>query len=225
MVFRRFFVGLIIMAISHGSVCYGNLVTDWMSFNSNAALGNLNGVTVTGTRNAGGPFIGIINSGGFSSPGAWNAPMPLPQSAEGIFMGPVNAGADHVFSFSSPLSQVLFYVENFDSFSDAVLTAQGATSLAMVAASQNMFFNPISPSSGRLFTNYGGFNGQADAVVQISGSVQSLRLQYTNGIQNNGIVYTFAVVPEPGSLALVSVCSMFFIRPRSEANRKSFIFQ
>lgn len=193
--------GLVALVLAVAGEARANLITtDWTSSTANSATGTLDGTTITGSILSGAPFQGIF-TGSFAPP-FWNAPQPLDASVESIALIPVNSGADHDFAFSTPLSYVRFYIENFDSSSDAVVTAVGATSISMVAASPSMSYTMITPSSGRLLTSNGGFNGEGDAILDILGSVQSVRLQYSNGIQDNGIAYTFATtaVPEPSSL-------------------------
>lgn len=175
----------------HQSASADFVVTDWISFNSNSAVGELEGIGIQGTRFSGGSFTDI-GVGHFSTPGAWNAPMPLPAGTEGMVMQPINAGAHHLFEYEQPFASILFYIDNYDSFSDALVTAEGATSIEILAATNNIFYEPITASSGRLWTSNGGFDGNADVALKIDGDVESIRMEYTNGIQNNGIVYTFA---------------------------------
>lgn len=187
----------------HGSHSTADIVTDWVGYSPETAIGNLNGIDITGTRIGGAEFANVA-SGAFSTIGGkWSAGMELSADAEAIIVQPVNAGADHQFDFSSPMTEVLFYVSNFDSSSDANLTVEGAESIEMITGSSTMFYEFSSASSGRLFTTNNGFDGNADAVLRLTGNVQSVRMQYTNGIQNNGIGYTFVSVPEPGSLTLL----------------------
>lgn len=207
-----------IIAATTGNARADLIATDWTSFTSNSVTGSLGGTTVTGAILSGAPFQGIY-SGNFGPP-IWEAAEPLSPSAEGISLIPVNPGADHIFSFSDPLSYVRFYINNFDSASDAIITVDGASSISMLSASSPLTYTPLSTTSGRLVTSYSGFNNHGSSVFEIAGTVRSVRVQYTGGIQNNGIDYTFAThaVPEPSSLITASLglacLGGYFVRRR-----------
>ena len=197
-------------------VSKADIVTDWTGFSSETASGSLGDVEITGFSIAGAPFSNLA-TGAFSG-SKWSTDLQLSPDAEAIILQPVNAGADHRFEFSGPMSSVLFYVSNFDSSSDAILTAEGAVSIEMIAGTSTMFYDAVSGSSGRLYTSNDGFDGFADAVLRLSGDVQSVRMQYSNGVQNNGIGYTFVAVPEPGSMACGLPAILFFVCRRRRAN-------
>ena len=163
--------------------------TDWTEFDSNSANGILDGIAVTASRTAGGAFTGISTSS-FCNTGSWDTSLQLDCSAEGISMQPINSGAVHEFTFGSSLPSVLLYIENFDSFSDAMISSPGANNISLVASTDNIFYESSGGTTGRIFTTFGGFSGFADAVLKFDGNIESVELQYTNGIQNNGIVYT-----------------------------------
>lgn len=174
-------------------------VTDWTYVSSTLASGVLQGRTITGTIHSGGNFHAVF-TGRFTD--------SLGSSAESIDLIPVEAGSDHIFSFSSPFTKVRFYVDNFDSNSEATITAAGATAITLVTASSSMSFTPLTGSTGLLDTTNTSFNGEGQAILEITGDVQSVRMQYSSGHGANGISYTFSaqdtasVVPEPSAALL-----------------------
>lgn len=203
--FSMVLLSIITAATDAGSARADFIVTDWTSFTSSSATGTLGGATITGTILSGAPFVGV-GIGSFAPP-VWEAEEPLTPAAEGISLQPVNPGADHIFTFSNPFPYVRFYIDNFDSASDAIITVDGASSVSLLGASSPLTYTPLSTTSGRLVTSYNGFNNHGSAVFEILGAVHSVRLQYTGGIQDNGITYTFAIsaIPEPTSLISVGL--------------------
>lgn len=173
--------------------------TDWTYISSTTVTGALQGRTITGAIRSGGYFDAIYTNRFTDSTGS---------GVESIDLRFVEAGSDHIFDFSSPFNILRFYVDNFDSNSEAVITAAGATSISLVSASPSMSFTPSTGSTGVLDTTNTSFNGEGQAVLEITGNIQSVRMQYTSGHGDNGISYTFsaqdagAAVPEPSAMFL-----------------------
>jgi hypothetical protein len=183
---------------------------NWTAYTPSGATGTLDGVNVTATVVQGGPIVSI--DAGFAPP-VWQASDPLPSAAKGISLIPVNAGAEQIFTFSASMALLRFYVENFDSRSDAIVTASGATVIRLAAASPSVSWSLLSGSSGRLTTSNAGFDGEGDAILEMVGAIQSVRVQFLDGIQSNGIGYTFAVgstspVPEIDPAGMGSVLAL-----------------
>jgi hypothetical protein len=178
------------------------VVTDWTNFTSNSATGILDGITVTGSIVSGPGFNGIY-TGQFSGPG-WLAGNPLSVNAESIG-GEGASGGNQLFQFSSPMSNLRFYVDNYDSGARATITAIGADQILLIGKSQSISYTPLTSSTGNLISSNFSFNGEGDAILELTGSITSFRLQYYGGTLGNFVGYTFTTnaVPEPGSLSLL----------------------
>lgn len=177
--------------------------TDWTSFTSSSSTGVLDGTSISGSIISGPGFNGIY-TGQFSGPG-WLAGHPLPESAESIG-GEGAAGGNQFFQFSRPISYLRFYVDNFDSGAAATITANGATLISLIGNSPSMSYTPLTASTGNLVTSNFSFNGEGDAILELTGSITSFRLQYYSGTLGNFVGYTFATnaVPEPGALGFLA---------------------
>lgn len=199
-------IGLVFCLAPAKTACADLVVTDWTSFTSNSATGILDGITVTGSVVSGPGFNGIY-TGQFSVPG-WLAGNPLSASAESIG-GEGAAGGNQLFQFSSPMSNLRFYVDNFDSGARATITAIGADQILLIGKSQSISYTPLTASTGNLISSNFSFNGEGDAILEMTGSITSFRLQYTGGTVGNFVGYTFTTnaVPEPGSLCLLFTTS------------------
>jgi len=129
-------------------------------------------------------------------------------------MQPINPGAEHLFTFASPITGLRMYVENFDSFSAAIFSAVGASGISLLTASPDISFTPSSPTTAQLSTSYGGFDGRSDFALDFASAVTSVRITYSNGIQNNSITYTFTQIPSPSAAALLGLGGLMAARRR-----------
>ena len=185
-------------------------VATWSSYTATTATGDFGGVTITATTNSDAAFVGIANNhfGAFDGAcGSWDGMLPLTHADEGLVASHVNGGDAQNFSFSSPLTEGLFYIENFDSSSEAKITVHGATHVALVDHSASITYSTISGNMGTLITSNRGFNGEGDAVLYFQGDVTGIDIEYTDGLGANGVFYTFAeasAVPEPTSLLVMA---------------------
>lgn len=205
-------------------------VTQWNSWDETSATGTLGDITITASTTTSAHFSGFTGNhfGLFDGEcGSWDGLMPLTHDDEGVIANYVNGGDYQEFTFSSALTNGLFYVENFDSSSMAMLSATGATSITLVDQSDSISYSSTGASEGKLSTSNPNFNGEGDAVFLLSGDVTSVRLDFTAGEGNNGMIYTFAkqsmmevpnAVPEPTSMlvmaGLFGIGGLFAIRKR-----------
>ena len=152
-------------------------VATWSSYTATTATGDFGGVTITATTNSDAAFVGIANNhfGAFDGAcGSWDGMLPLTHADEGLVASHVNGGDAQNFSFSSPLTEGLFYIENFDSSSEAKITVHGATHVALVDHSASITYSTISGNMGTLITSNRGFNGEGDAVLYFQGDVTGI---------------------------------------------------
>ena len=178
----------------------------WTSFSNTTATGVVAGVGIRATTVSTAPFD-ETETHRFSS--GWDA-APIFQlgstEALGLRTRMVNGEDAQRFDFDSPWSDGLFYIENFDSGSIATIMVSGGASIDLLSGSASITYVPIGASLGTLRTSNEGFNGEGDAVFQLTGPVESISIEYSRGLQANGIFYTFAggqsVVPEPASLLI-----------------------
>lgn len=178
----------------------------WTSFSNTAATGVVGGIGIRASTVSTAPFD-ETETHRFSS--GWDA-APIYRlsstGALGLRTLWVNGGDAQQFEFDFPWSDGLFYIENFDSGSIATIMVSGGASIDLLSGSTSITYVPISASMGTLRTSNEGFNGEGDAVFQLSGPVESISVDYQRGLQANGVFYMFAdaqnVVPEPTSLLI-----------------------
>ena len=171
------------------------------------ASGALQGVSWTATTTSSSPFLGI-NIGS----GVWNLSTPLDPGPDELILGAgdVNAGDSQTFTFSQPISDIFFYVENFDSSSAANVTTDGA--LSIIDATSDISFSSTSISSGFLSTTNSSFDGVGDVILKLTGPTSFIQFDYTGGEQANAVFYGFAVdtlttVPEPSGFLCLLMCA------------------
>jgi hypothetical protein len=176
------------------------------SATATTAAGTLNGVNWTATTSASSAFLGI-NMGS----GNWDLGSTLP--VDGLFLGTgnVNAGDTQRFEFSSPVQDICFFVENFDSSSAAII-ATDAT-LTIVDATSGLSFVQSTTNSGVLSTSNTSYDGVGDVILQLSGPTSYIQFDYLAGEGANGVFYGFAqgtasatAVPEPSSFLFLTLC-------------------
>ena len=176
------------------------------TFTTTTAYGTFSGVDVTAVSTSSSPFVGLMAD---RFAGGWDGTLTLDSSAMALTASYVNGGDSQAFGFSAPLSEGLFYIDNFESSSSAEIIAHGATSLTLIDASSSISFTSLGANSGQLVTSNAGYDGEGDAVLQFSGDVTSIQVIYDGGEGANGIMYTFAepgteAVPEPTSALVVA---------------------
>ena len=213
-------------------------VATWSSWSETSAHGTLGDISITASTTTDAHFSGFTGNhfAIFDGEcGSWDGHMALSHDDQGVIANYVNAGDYQEFTFSSALTDGLFYVENFDSSSMAMLTATGATDITLVDQSDSISYSSTGDSSGKLSSSNASFNGEGDAVFLLSGDVTSVRLDFTAGEGNNGMIYTFAkgmmddpsavppqgepsAVPEPTSILVMGMLfglgGLFAIRKR-----------
>lgn len=175
---------------------------------TSVATGTFAGTSLTAVSTTSSPFlVGTLFNDRFA--GSWDGSMPLAPTALALVTTNVNAGDSQAFSFGTAISDGLFYIENFDSNSMATITANGATSLSLIDNSASISYSSLGANTGTLVTSNGSFNGEGDAVLQFTGAVTSIQIQYSGGDGANGVMYTFAepcatAVPEPTSAMVMA---------------------
>ena len=171
------------------------------------AAGRLNGVGWTATTTSTAPFLGI-NLGS----GLWDLSTPLDNDA--LFLGTnfVNAGDTQTFTFNQPVTNLYFYIENFDSGSVANVVTDGIFS--SVEATPDITFSPNTASTALLANANSSFDGVGDVILKLSGRISYVQFDYTGGEQANGVFYGFAVedlnpsaVPEPSAFLCLLICA------------------
>ena len=102
----------------------------------------------------------------------------------------------------------------------------GGASIDLLSGSTSITYVPISASMGTLITSNEGFNGEGDAVFQLTGPVDSVEIDFQRGLQANGIFYIFAggegAIPEPASLLIwggMFAALALTVRRRTAASR------
>lgn len=204
-------VGLLLAIAASCSASVGDTAT-WTSWEATSAAGMLNGVNITATTNSEAPFVGIAGNhfGAFDGEcGSWDGSdeYALDHDVEGLIASNVNKGDYQEFTFSSAFTNGLLYIENFDSRSKANIKVTGATSIALVDASESITFDVKSGNGGVLASSNRGYDGEGDLVLALTGDVTSIRIDYTRGEGANGVFYTFAQacpVPEPTSALVMA---------------------
>ena len=189
-----------------------SMSTVWSSSSGTSGYGNLNGINITAVTSDTSPFIGLELNRFVAAPsGGWNAPgYELGFNDSAIVAAEVNANDFQQFVFDTAFSGYL-YIENFDSSSVANVTATGATSLSLLTASSSVTYASTSASTGTLSSANSGFDGEGDAILFFEGPTTSVRLDYTGGEQDNGVMYTFALNvnnPEPASHWMMLVAGL-----------------
>jgi hypothetical protein len=191
-------------------------VTNWLAWDATTATGTLSGITISASTNSEAEFVGFTDRhfGAFDGEcGSWDGQMPLTHDDEGLIASNVNGGDYQQFSFDTPLTDGLLYVENFDSSSMAMLTATGATSITVVDQSDSISYTSTGADSLKLTSSNAGYDGEGDAVFHLAGDVTNVRLDFSAGDGANGVIYTFAkksamdapnAVPEPTSLLVMA---------------------
>lgn len=208
--------------VAIGTTSYGvaeTIETDWLAHETRSAIGILNDVFITAATSSDSEFASII--GGRFAGEEWNTIDPLSAGADSLVVGDANPGDTHTFVFTKPISDVLLYIENFDSNSQATIKAEANVTLELVASSESISFSSTSPNEGVLSTLNGTSNGEGDLILRVIGKPASLSIDFTAGEGANGVFYTFAQsVPEPTSglalavgLVLVTATRMRRLNP------------
>lgn len=180
------------------------------SATSTTATGTVNGIVWNATTTSTSPFLGV-NVGS----GVWDVGTTLPTNALFLGTSTVNGGDSQAFFFNSPVSDLSFYVENFDSSSIANVTTDA--NLSLVAASSSISFTSTGASTATLSTSNTSFDGEGDAILKLSGPASFVQFDFLNGYGANGIFYGFAqttanvtAVPEPSSMLYLTICALLF---------------
>lgn len=206
---RTLFVALATVLISNSATA-GTVASTWTEFTETSAIGDIDGISISATSSPTAPLIGF-STDRFDTEGGWDATLPLNREVAGLVASDVNEGDQQVFEFATGIGSGMFYIENFDSNSVATITVAGeAANLQLVTGSPSIGFESSGPGAGVLSTSNPDSDGEGDAVLQFSGNVTGITVDYLAGDGSNGIFYAFAVVPEPSSsmLWLVGLISL-----------------
>jgi hypothetical protein len=214
---RTLLASLFIVACSASSI-FGALIPGTAtSMTTTTASGVLDGIGWTAVTTSTSPFIGIN-----LPTGTWDVTVNLPEN--GLFLGTgyVNAGDTQQFFFDQPVSNLCFFIENFDSNSAASITTDGVVSV--IAASSSISFNSTSVT---LNTSNASFDGEGDVILSLSSPTTFIQFDYSDGIDANGVFYGFAIdnqvaaVPEPSSFLFLLLCGSSAAYVRRFRNRLS----
>lgn len=199
-----FFASLAVLVLN--ATCSAALIPGVVTGStSTTATGTVNGITWTAQTTATSPFIGINLPSG-----SWDVSLDLPSNGLFIGAGSVNGGDVQRFNFDEPITNLCFFIENFDSNSAATITTDGA--IALLGSSQSISFTKTAPGTATLSTTNLGFDGEGDAVIQLSDNATYIEFNYSDGVEANGIFYGFAwdnqptAVPEPSSFLFLLLC-------------------
>ena len=196
---------------------------DWKSADMRSAVGTLMGSLVTVTTSEDAEFTELFQP--FNQDN-WQAEMPLPDDTNLLGVGNANAGDSQTFVIEEPLTDVLMYIENFDSNSVAVISVEGSSldGIDLLTGSPSITLEDISMDSGSLLTANMTSDGEGDAILQFFGSIRSISLDYSAGDGANGVFYTLAMpmtqaVPEP-SMQLSLLLGLGFVLSAWRRSRK-----
>lgn len=180
----RFLTAFLILT---SSAIAGPLGGNWISLDERTAQGEVDGVEVTASTNELAPFS-ILATGRFAG-SAWDAAdLALSDSTLGLGTTWVNGGDYQQFEFAAPWSGGYFYIENFDSSSQATISVVGGATTSLAAASASITYDE---ATGVLSSSNASFDGEGDAAIRLDGEVSSIRIDYSQGEQANGIFYAF----------------------------------
>lgn len=199
-IFTAFFLSTLLLQVANASPAI------WSATSLTTASGSVSGIQFTASTSSTSPFDGTathrfahtnIPCGGWDAAG-----YELDPSAAALTTTWVNGGDFQQFDFDEAWLNGLFYVENFDSSSVAMIMVEGGGSLEMVTGSPNISYDG---ATSTLSTSNTSYNGEGDAVFRINGAATSIRVDYKEGEGANGIFYSFVdgqAVPEPTSILI-----------------------
>lgn len=202
----------------------------WSSVAETSATGSVSGIGIQATTSPTAPFAGLATHrfAHTNVPcGGWNADgFELDPSATALTTTSVNGGDFQQFDFDATWANGLFYIENFDSNSRAMIMVTGGAQLELVAASPSISFDA---ATSTLESSNVGFDGEGDAVLRFLGNVDSVRLDYKAGLGANGVFYTFAdgqpvstgAVPEPTSFLIWGSLVGMLLLVKTRKNKKA----
>lgn len=195
-----------------------SMPADWFGSDATSATGAVAGVGFTATTSSTAPFDGLathrfahtdVPCGGWDAEGFELAP-----EAVALTTTWVNGGDWQQFDFDGAWGDGLFYIENFDSSSRAMIMLEGGGTLELLTASKSVSYDA---ATSTLSTSNDSFDGEGDAAFRVHGPVTSIRVDYKAGEQANGIFYTFAdgrAIPEPASLAVWGLLAAMIVGTR-----------
>ena len=185
------------------------------------ASGTIEGIGWTATSTSTSPFLGV-NIGS----GVWDVGTALPTNALFLGTSSVNGGDSQAFFFNAPVSDIYFYVENFDSGSIANISTDD--NLSLFGSSSSISLTSTGNSNATLSSSNTSYNGEGDAILLLSGPASFVQFDYLQGDGANGIFYGFATdvaataVPEPSSfLCLAISASVFYCFRRRQLLKES----
>ncbi len=202
--------GLVLLILMSGTLFGSPIGGAWTSVESSTlAFGEVDGIRIVATTNEDAPFTEIATHSFTDDSiicGAWQADeLALDPSVTSLTTTYVNAGDYQQFDFDVPWYNGYFYIENFDASSLAKITVLGGATASLATASTSISYDAAG-SMGVLRSSNTSFDGEGDAVLLFDGPVTSIRVDYEDGVQANGVFYGFAsmnaAIPEPVSLVV-----------------------
>lgn len=184
-----------------GSSLYGGMITvDWTTAGSRSATGMLDGTTLAVATSQDAEFTLAFQPFNAAN---WQTEAPLPQNTSLLGVANANTGDSHTFVFTEPQQDLMMYIENFDSNSEAAITVEGMdlSGVKLYAGSPSISLESMDMSTATLRTANGTSDGEGDAILMFMGVVRSVSLDYLAGDGANGVFYTLAV-PEPAASKL-----------------------
>ena len=193
----RILLLLLVMAVmlptppSHAQII---ATTDWTITGLTSATGSLGGTTI---------FATVAGASWIDTPtGLFDNPPYIPQLAtldEGL-RGVSFTPSDKVsFTFSPPVTGLLFYFSSWDLDSEAIIISNTTS----VLGSNDGFVQYDGMTLTSLETSA---NKNGKGILQFNGSVSFIDFTWTKGIDSaNGVIHTFALVPEGSTLCLAVI--------------------
>ncbi len=185
----------LLIAVFGSSVFGGMITVDWTSAGSRSAIGTLDGTTLAVATSQDAEFTLAFQPFDEAN---WQTDAPLAQNTELLGVANANTGDSHTFVFTEPQHNLMMYIENFDSSSEAAITVEGMDlgGVELYAGSPSISLEAMGMSTATLRTANETSDGEGDAILMFMGAVRSVSLDYLSGNGANGVFYTLAV-PEP----------------------------
>lgn len=209
-------LGLVVALTACAFACAETSV-DWTSVDARSAVGTLKGSVVVVATSEESLFAETFRTLGAAD---WQADIPAPDGIEMLGVGDANEGDTHTFVFTEPMTDVMMFIENFDSSSGATISFEGSElgGISLMSGSPSMTFEAIDTTSGMLETSNATSDGEGDAILKFTGDIRSISFDYASGDGSNGVFYTFAV-PEP-SAALPLIIGLLLLVPLRRPGRR-----
>lgn len=198
-----------LVLICTGEIQAGTIFIDWQEINASSATGTIGDIRVRAETAANAPFVqGLAN--GFAAPN-WDAEFELAPEAVALVTSHVNAGEVQSFQFEPAIVDAFFYIENLDSHTEALVTADDGI-IELVSSSPSIEVTQRDDLSTVVISSSNqSFDGEGDLILRLVGEVTVVRMAYYRGIGDNGVLYGFAIQNVPESFKLQNLA--FFMLP------------